>query len=279
MINILDIISAIILGAVQGLSEFLPISSSGHLALIPNILGVETGLAFDTVLHIGTLIAIFSFFWKDIINLIKGFILSLVDLTEGYNKFIKELKNVPEKRFSWLIIIGTIPTGILGILLKDAIENTFRGTLFIGFFLIITGAILYYSERHSSGTITAKDMSFKQALIIGICQGLAVLPGISRSGSTIASGLCLGLEREYSARYSFLLSVPAVLGAGLIQIKDITTIDISLTVLLAGFISSVLFGYLAIKLLMKMIKGWSLDIFAYYCWIIGALTIILTLIL
>lgn len=275
----LDIISAIILGAVQGLSEFLPISSSGHLALIPNLLGVETGLAFDTVLHIGTLVAIFSFFWQDIINLIKGFLLSLIDMTEGFDVFKRELKIVPEKRFAWLIIVGSIPTAIIGLLLKDAIENIFRGTIFVGFFLIITGLILYYSERHSSGNITAKDMSFKQSIIVGICQGLAVLPGISRSGSTIASGLCLGLEREYAARYSFLLSVPAVIGAGLIQIKDIATIDISFGVILAGFISSVVFGYLAIKLLMKMIKGWSLDIFAYYCWIVGAITLILSIIL
>lgn len=279
VIIILDIISAIILGAVQGLSEFLPISSSGHLALIPHILGVETGLAFDTVLHIGTLIAIFSFFWKDIINLIKGFILSLIDLTEGFDSFKKGINEVPEKRFSWLIIVGTIPTGIIGVLLKDAIETTFRGTGFIGFFLIITGLILYYSERHSSGNTTEKDMSFRQSLLIGLCQGLAVLPGISRSGSTIASGLCLGLEREYAARYSFLLSVPAVVGAGLIQVKDIASIDISFSILVAGFLSSVIFGYLAIKLLMKMIKGWSLDIFAYYCWIIGALTLLLTIFL
>lgn len=275
----LDILSAIILGAVQGLSEFLPISSSGHLALIPHLLGVETGLAFDTVLHIGTLIAIISFFYRDIINLIKGFLLSLIDLTDGFEVFKRELKLVPEKRFAWLIIIGTIPTGIIGILLKDAIESIFRGTIFIGFFLIVTGIILYYSERHSSGKITEKDMTFKQALIVGVCQGLAVLPGISRSGSTIASGLCLGLEREYAARYSFLLSMPAVIGAGLIQIKDIATIDISFGVILAGFISSVVFGYLAIKLLMKMIKGWSLDIFAYYCWIVGSITLILSIIL
>lgn len=275
----LDILSAIILGAVQGLSEFLPISSSGHLALIPHLLGVETGLAFDTVLHIGTLIAIFTFFWKDIINLIKGFILSIIDLSEGIDKFKEGLNTIPEKRFAWLIIIGTIPTGIIGILFKDAVETVLRGTIFIGFFLIVTGIILYYSERHSSGNITAKDMSFKKAAIVGICQGLAVLPGISRSGSTIASGLCLGLEREYAARYSFLLSVPAIIAAGVLQIKDIANIDASMTVLLAGFLSSVIFGYLAIKLLMKMIKGWSLDIFAYYCWIVGILTLVLSVII
>lgn len=275
----LDILSAIILGAVQGISEFLPISSSGHLVLVPALLGVETGLAFDTILHIGTLVAIFTFFWKDIINLIKGFILSIIDLTEGVDIFKRELHRVPEKRFAWLIIVGTIPTGIMGILLKDAIETIFRGTLFVGIFLLVTAAVLYYSERHSSGQITQKDMSFKQALIVGICQGLAVFPGISRSGSTIASGLCLGLNREYAARYSFLLSIPAVIGAGLIQIKDIATLDASLSVLLAGFISSVIFGYLSIKLLMKMIKGWSLDIFAYYCTIIGIITIILSVVL
>ena len=275
----LDILSAIILGAVQGISAFLPISSSGHLVLVPALLGIETGLAFDTILHIGTLVAIFTFFWKDIINLIKGFILSIIDLTEGVDIFKRELHRVPEKRFAWLIIVGTIPTGIMGILLKDAIETIFRGTLFVGIFLLVTAAVLYYSERHSSGQITQKDMSFKQALIVGICQGLAVFPGISRSGSTIASGLCLGLNREYAARYSFLLSIPAVIGAGLIQIKDIATLDASVSVLLAGFISSVIFGYLSIKLLMKMIKGWSLDIFAYYCTIIGIITIILSVVL
>ena len=275
----LDILSAIILGAVQGISEFLPISSSGHLVLVPALLGIETGLAFDTILHIGTLVAIFTFFWKDIINLIKGFILSIIDLTEGVDIFKRELHRVPEKRFAWLIIVGTIPTGIMGILLKDAIETIFRGTLFVGIFLLVTAAVLYYSERHSSGQITQKDMSFKQALIVGICQGLAVFPGISISGSTIASGLCLGLNREYAARYSFLLSIPAVIGAGLIQIKDIATLDASVSVLLAGFISSVIFGYLSIKLLMKMIKGWSLDIFAYYCTIIGIITIILSVVL
>lgn len=274
----LDILSAIILGAVQGLSEFLPISSSGHLALIPHLLGVETGLAFDTVMHIGTLIAIITFFYQDIINLIKGFLLSLIDLTEGFEVFKRELKLVPEKRFAWLIIVGCIPTAIIGLLIKDAVETIFRGTIFIGFFLIITGLMLYYSERHSSGNITQKDMSFTQAVIVGISQGLAVLPGISRSGATIASGLCLGLEREYAARYSFLLSTPAVIGAGLIQIKDIATIDIPFTVMLAGFLSSVVFGYLAIKLLMKMIKGWSLDVFAYYCWIVGILTLILSIV-
>ena len=272
----LDILSAIILGAVQGITEFLPISSSGHLVLIPQLLGVQTGLAFDTILHLGTLVAIFSFFWKDILRLIGGFIGSLIDITNG--NFKKGIQNNISKKFAWLLIIGTIPTGIMGILFKDAIESVFRGTIYVGVFLLITGLILYYSQRHSSGKVTTKEMTFKKSLIIGICQGLAIFPGISRSGATIASGLCIGLEREYAARYSFLLSVPAVVGAGLIQIKDITSLDMSIVAIIAGFISSIIFGYYSIKLLIKMIKGWSLDVFAYYCWIVGALTIILTLI-
>lgn len=275
----LDIISAIILGAVQGISEFLPISSSGHLIIVPHLLGVETGLAFDVILHVGTLVAIFTFFWKDIINIIKGFIVSIINLTEGFDKFKDGLRRVPEERFAWLILIATIPTGIIGLLFNNAVETIFRGTVFVGLFLIITGIILYYSERHSSGNITEKDMSFKQAITIGICQGIAVLPGISRSGATIASGLCLGLNREYAARYSFLLSVPAVVGAAVFKVKDLAIIDATTTVLVAGFLSSVIFGYLSIKLLMKMIEGWSLDIFAYYCWIVGILTFVLSIVL
>ena len=272
----IDLISAIILGAVQGISEFLPISSSAHLVLVPHLLGVETSLVFDTILHLGTLVAIFSVFWKDIVNILKGFILSILDLTESKEVFLKGIREVPAKRFAWLLIVATIPTGIMGILFKDAIETIFRGTLFIGVFLIITGILLYMSERHKSGSITERDMTFKQAIALGVCQGLAVLHGISRSGATISAGLFAGLNREYAARYSFILSIPAVLGAGLIQIKDIVTIDVSAFVLVAGFLSSVIFGYLSIKLLLKMIEGWSLDIFAFYCWIIGIITILAT---
>lgn len=275
----LDLLSAIILGAVQGISEFLPISSSGHLIIVPAILGVQTSIVFDTILHLGTLVAIFTFFWKDIINIIKGFILSILDLTESKEVFLEGLRKVPEKRLSWLLIIATIPTGIIGIIFKDAVETIFRSTVYVGIFLIITGIILYLSERRASGNITASNMSFKNAIVIGICQGLAVLPGISRSGSTIAAGLFEGLNREYAARYSFLLCIPAVLGAGLIQAKDIVTMDVSAMVLVAGFFSSVIFGYLSIKLLLKMIEGWNLDIFAYYCWIVGILTVVISILM
>ncbi len=272
----LDVVSAIILGAVQGLSEFLPISSSGHLAIVPHLLGVQTGLAFDTVLHIGTLVAIFIFFWHDIINIIKGFILSLLDLTESWTLFVNEIRAKPYKRLPWLLIIATIPVAILGVLLEDPIDEIFRGTIYVGIFLIITGFILYFSERGPSGDVTSKDMTFRQTILVGIAQGLALFPGISRSGSTIAAGLFVGLNREYAARFSFLLSIPAVIGAGVLEAGDITTIDISTSVMLAGLISSIVFGYFAIRLLIKIIEDWSLNIFAYYCWIVGILTIVFT---
>lgn len=273
----LDLLSAIILGAVQGISEFLPISSSGHLVIVPALLGVQTSIVFDTILHLGTLVAIFTFFWNEIINLIKGFILSIVDLTESKQVFLDGIRNEPMKRLSWLILVATIPTGIMGLLFKDAVETIFRGTVFVGIFLVITGFILYFAERRPSGNTKIKGMTFKQAIFIGICQGFAVLPGISRSGSTIAAGLFEGLDREYSARYSFLLCIPAVIGAGLIQAKDIVSMDVSVMVLVVGFLSAVIFGYLSIKLLLKMIEGWSLDIFAYYCWIVGILTAVISL--
>lgn len=270
----LDIIGAIILGAVQGVSEFLPISSSGHLAIVQSLMGVDPGLAFDTILHIGTLVAVFMFFWNDIISILKGFIRSLGDIPNG--NFMNEIMKDKDKKYAWLIIIGSIPTAIIGILLKSAVESVLSGTLYVGIFLLVTGALLYYSEKSPSGKTDIKDMSIKQSLIIGTCQGISVFPGISRSGSTIASGLFEGLEREFAARYSFLLSIPAILGALLVQVKDIAVIDISTGVIIAGFVSSVIFGYLSVRLLMKMIKGWSLNIFAYYCWIVGILTIILT---
>ncbi len=270
----LDIIGAIILGAVQGVSEFLPISSSGHLAIVQSLMGVDPGLAFDTILHIGTLVAVFMFFWNDIISILKGFIRSLGDIPNG--NFMNEIMKDKDKKYAWLIIIGSIPTAIIGILLKSAVESVLSGTLYVGIFLLVTGALLYYSEKSPSGKTDIKDMSIKQSLIIGTCQGISVFPGISRSGSTIASGLFEGLEREFAARYSFLLSIPAILGALLVQVKDIAVIDISAGVIIAGFVSSVIFGYLSVRLLMKMIKGWSLNIFAYYCWIVGILTIILT---
>jgi undecaprenyl-diphosphatase len=273
----MDIIQAIILGIVQGLTEFLPVSSSAHLVFMTDILGLPQNVAFDTLLHIGTLVAVVGYFWRDLVQIIISFISSLLDIFKG--KFKEGLEETPFKKLSWLIIVGTIPAGIMGILLEKQFEALFNSVLYVGFFLIITGLLLWGAERVKPGEKDVKDVSFKNALVIGIAQGIAIAPGISRSGATIAAGLFSGLNRELAARFSFLLSIPAILGAALVQVKDITTFDASAIVLFAGFISAAIFGYLAIKLLLKIIKERTLMIFAYYCWIVGSVVIILSIFL
>jgi undecaprenyl-diphosphatase len=271
----MDIIQAIILGIIQGLTEFLPVSSSAHLVFMTDILGLPQNVAFDTLLHIGTLVAVVAYFWKDLIQIISSFISSLLDILRG--KFKEGLEEKPFKKLSWLIIVGTIPAGIMGILLEKQFEALFNSVLYVGFFLIITGLLLWGAERVKLGNKDVKDISFKNALVIGVAQGIAIAPGISRSGATISAGLFSGLNRELAAKFSFLLSIPAILGAALVQVKDITTFDTSTVVLIAGFVSAVIFGYLAIKLLLKIIKERTLMIFAYYCWIVGVAAIIISL--
>jgi len=271
----MDIIQAIILGIVQGLTEFLPVSSSAHLVFITDILGLQQNVAFDTLLHLGTLVAVVGYFLKDIIELITSFISSIRDIFRG--KFKEGLEETPFKKLTWLLFVGTIPAGLMGILLQKQFEALFNSVIYVGFFLIITGFLLWAAERVKPGEKDVKDISFKNALVIGVAQGIAIAPGISRSGATISAGLFSGLNRELAARYSFLLSIPAILGAALVQVKDITSFDASITVLLCGFLSALIFGYLAIKLLLKIIKERTLMIFAYYCWIVGIATILISI--
>lgn len=273
----MDIIQAIIIGTVQGLTEFLPVSSSAHLVFVPYLLGAESSLAFDTLLHIGTLVAVVAYFWNDVLHMIKSFISSLMDLFRG--RFGKGLQEDQFKKLSWMIIIGSIPAGLAGILLKDFFEGLFNNIPAVGFFLIITGILLYASEmvsRKISNKSGVSEMNVKNSLIVGVAQACSIAPGISRSGATISAGLFLGMERELAARFSFLLSIPAILGAALVQIKDISSlVDISTGAVIAGFIASIITGYLAIKIVLKLITERNLLIFAYYCWIIGPLAIIL----
>ncbi len=272
----MDIIQAIILGVIQGLTEFLPVSSSAHLVFITDILGLQQNVAFDTLLHLGTLVAVVGYFWRDIVEIITSFISSIMDIFRG--KFKEGLKEKPFKKLSWLLVVGTIPAGLMGILLQKQFEALFNSVIYVGFFLIITGLLLWGAERVKPGEKDVEDISFKNALVIGIAQGIAIAPGISRSGATISAGLFSGLNRELAARFSFLLSIPAILGAALVQAKDITSFDASTAVLIAGFLSALIFGYLAIKLLLKIIKERTLMIFAYYCWIVGIAVIIISLV-
>lgn len=274
----MDIIQAIIIGLVQGLTEFLPVSSSAHLIFAQQALGVaDVGLAFDVLLHVGTLVAVIVYFFNDIIEMIKGFFLSLVDLKEG--KFIPELKRDPYKKLAWLTIIATIPVGVVGILFNDIVEELFTGLTVPAFLLLITGCLLYASQRMNSGRIDVTNITVKEALIMGCGQALAILPGLSRSGTTIATGLFAGLDKEFAAKFSFILSIPAILGAAVVQLKDLGSANIEFSACIAGFIVAAISGYFAISFLLKLVREKSLDIFAYYCWIVGIIILVGSIIL
>lgn len=269
----MDVLQAIIIGIVQGLTEFLPISSSGHLVLVPEIMGVTSSLAFDTLLHVGTLVAVVTYFWSDIVHMIRSFISSLTDIPGG--NFRNGIDEDPYKRLAWMVIIGTIPAGLAGVLFKDFFESLFSSITAVGFFLIVTGLLLWGSERISARIrekLPVEKLGVRDSLIIGGAQALAIAPGISRSGATISAGLFLGFERELAARYSFLLSIPAILGAAIIQVKDISAgMDLLGASMIAGFVASAISGYIAIKFLLKLIKERDLYVFAYYCFALGLL--------
>jgi len=268
----MSIIQAIILGIVQGLTEFLPVSSSGHLVLVPWWLGWENpGLAFDTLLHWGTLLAVLVYFWRDwwemalaVVNRLRG------RATDG------------KDRLFLAIIIGTIPAAVIGYLFDDFFESLFHSPAAVAFFMILTGFLLVFAERwHRTGKTITK-LTAVDALIIGFAQALAIAPGISRSGSTIAAGLIRGLDRPSAARFSFLLGTPIIFGAGLFQLKDLTDVGVSgnqpLT-LLAGFLAAAIAGFLCIRWLLRYLQNHSLYIFAIWVWIVAALSIIRYLII
>lgn len=265
----MDIIQGIIIGIVQGLTEFLPVSSSAHLVFIQNLLGVESSLAFDTFLHLGSLLAVLWFFRGDIIKMILSWIGSIRDILQG--RFRQGLIDDPYKRLAWYVILATIPVAIAGVLFDDAVESLFAGALYVpAFFLFVTGTILYLSQRMTSGQINLKNIGPKESLFMGLGQACAVLPGLSRSGTTIAAGLVMGLDKEFAAKFSFILSIPAILGAFVLQLKDIGgAMDANFLPVILGFIAAFVAGYAAIKWMLELIQKRSLDIFAYYCWIVG----------
>ena len=258
----MSFLESVILGIVQGLTEFLPISSSGHLVLIQRLLGLgDVDLLFDIFLHLGTLGAVIFFFRKDLFNII-------LNINKIFN-----IRTNPEARILFLIIIASIPTAFIGFFFKGYFEKIFDNIGLVACFLFVTGLLLFTSERFI-GTIKGKDilgMKISDSLIIGFMQGLAIAPGISRSGATISAGIFRGIDRELTARFSFLLSIPAVLGAFLFKIKDykqmLVTVDI--IPLVSGTVLAFVSGYFALKILFKVLRTHRLDIFAYYCWMVG----------
>lgn len=273
---------AIILGLVQGIAEFLPISSSGHLAILQNLFNmsdIEGGhMFFDVLLHFGTLIAICFMYWSDI----KAMVVEVLALLSGRKAVTTDgrPKQYSAARMFFLIVAATLPL-VLVLPINDYIGELSQSTVFVGIALILTGFMLLVSDKMTPGTKTEKNMRFSDALIIGLCQCVATLPGLSRSGTTITAGIATGQNRGYAVKFSLLMSIPAVLGATLLElIKAIKNgIDASLIpAYLFGMVAAMVSGVLAIGLLKMIAKSKRFGGFAYYCWIVGALTIILSMI-
>lgn len=276
--------SAIILGLVQGIAEFLPISSSGHLSILQNLFDMTTAesghMFFDVLLHLGTLISICVVYWSDIVSMVR----ELLELLRGGGKARigggEQGGGLSFARLFLMIVVGTLPLFLI-LPVNDYVEQLYYKSGFIGAALILTGALLFVSDKMLPGRKTEKTMRIRDALIIGVCQAVATIPGLSRSGTTITAGIATGLDRSFAVRYSFLLSLPAVLGANLLSLVKAFKegIDVSLLpAYLVGMVVAMISGILAIGLVKRIASSGKFGYFAYYCWVVGALTIILSLV-
>lgn len=278
----MTISSAILLGIVQGVAEFLPISSSGHLAILQNLFALSAGedhLFFDVLLHLGTLISICVCYWGDIVAMVREVFIVLRGGRRADGTPVQG--NLGAARLFMMIVVGTLPL-FLVLPINDKVEELYYITPFIGVALLLTGCMLFVSDKMTPGKRTEKNMRFRDALVIGLCQCVATIPGLSRSGTTITAGIATGLDRTFAMKYSFLLSLPAVLGANLLSfIKAIgsESIDASLIpAYLIGMLAAMLSGIAAISLMKLIAKKSKFGWFAYYCWGAGLLTIIFSLI-
>lgn len=268
----MTLLQGILLGVVQGLTEFLPVSSSGHLALFSTIMDLPSDILFTVVVHLGTLLAVCIAFRKDIVLLLKGLTGLALD---GFRT-----REIPSRRLVVLLVIATLPL-VIGALLNDTVEAMFDSTLFVGCALMVTAGVLFVADRRGGGSKTARDARPGDAAIVGLAQLCALFPGISRSGSTMCAGLLTGFDRDFAVRFAFLLSIPAVAGSFVFKLPDLLEAGLqaaSPTPYIAGFIASVISGYLAIRLVRLLMRNDSFRYFSYYCAFVGVLTIVLSLI-
>ncbi len=263
----MTLIESIVLGVIQGLTEFLPVSSSGHIELGKAIFGIEekeAGLLFTVVLHFATALSTILVFWKDIVGIFSG---------------LFQFKWNAETRFSYFIVLSMIPAVLVGLFLKDQMDEFYSGNvLLVSAMLLITGVVLFYSDRAKS---KGGEVSTTNAAILGIVQAIAIMPGISRSGSTIATAVMLGIDREKAARFSFLMVLPLIFGAMAKEFKDYTDLSeaeqasalLLDNTVIVGFLAALVAGYFACKWMIAIVKKSKLSYFAYYCWVVGAIGI------
>ena len=270
-------LSSFLLGLVQGIAEFLPISSSGHLAIAQNLLGMsDAGTVpefFDVLLHLGTLVAVFVAYWADIKDMVLEFFRGAGD------RIHHSTPNPvpPARRLILLIILGTLPLFVV-LPVKDAVQGLSNSMAFIGAALIVTGVLLFVSDRVKKGRKNERTATWLDVLIVGLGQAIATMPGISRSGMTITTGCFVGFERKFAVRFSFLLSIPAVLGANILSLADAAKAGINwaeVPVYLVGVVTAAVVGYLCIRLLRFIADRGKFGAFAYYCWAVGVLTLVL----
>ena len=286
----MSILQAIILGIVQGIAEFLPVSSSGHLAIVQNIFHIETdgGLFFDVMLHLGTLVAIFVVYRKDILRMIIETLNMCGDIFYNLKSYIqnqrsysalryrKSVKN-NYRKFVVLVLVSTIPTGVIGYMGRHLVEKASATLIVPGICLILTSVLLIVSEMAPDGKKIPRDISYGSGFLIGAAQGCATLPGLSRSGTTIAACMMRGYDRRFAVRYSFIMSIPAILGAALVEIKDIGSEGLSGGMVLNGLIGAVVagcVGYVCIKTMLSVVRKKKFKGFAIYCFVVGVIAII-----
>ena len=283
----MNIFYGILLGLVQGVAEFLPISSSGHLALFENILGATGGAAvaamddsafFNIMLHLATLVAVVVAYWPDVRDMVVEFIAMAKGVAKGESL---ATGNVPARRLILMILVSTLPLFIV-LPFHHKIEELNALPWFIGAALLMTGLLLFLADRMPQGEKTERDMTVWDAVFIGIAQGVATIPGLSRSGTTITAGMSRGLTRQFAVKFSFLMSLLSVLGAVLLSLIDVLQDGVEPGILapcLVGMVVAGVTGYFSIKLLQKLVAKGKFGGFAYYCWGVGALSIVLSLIL
>ena len=270
-------LTAFLLGLIQGVAEFLPISSSGHLAIAQNLLGLEGAGSvpefFDVLLHLGTLIAVFAAYWTDICEMVVEFFRGIGDLVHRSTPSPVP----PARRLILLIIVGTLP--LFAVLpVRKAVQGLGDNMVFVGAALIVTGFLLFLCDRVRKGHKTERSATWLDALLVGVGQAVATLPGVSRSGMTITAGCFVGYERRFAVRFSFLLSIPAVLGANILSIGDAVKAGINgaeVPMYLVGVVTAAVVGYLCIRLLKYVADKGRFGAFAYYCWAVGILTLVL----
>jgi undecaprenyl-diphosphatase len=287
----MTLLESIILGLIQGVTEFLPISSSGHLVVIRELLGIsssDTGIFFDVMLHLGTLAAVFVAFWNDIRRLFRECVCIVKDAVQNLKLLYKKIRTGEEQRyckivhnnyrkFAVLIIISTVPTAVIGVLAESAVEFASTSLLAAGIGFYVTSVTLLVADFVKDGEKLPRETAYGYAVLMGVCQGLAVFPGVSRAGITIAAGLLCGFHKKFSVKYSFIMSIPAVLGAAVWELRKVTEIQFQILPFLCGLVGVItagVAGYFCIKIMIRLIKKKRFKYFACYCFFIGTVALV-----